>query len=244
MRIAGGKINHYIKPMLATATDKPFDSDDWLFELKLDGYRAIAEMGKQKFLLYSRNGLDLGLVYPAVVAALNKMKINGVLDGEIVVLNKEGKPDFQELQNYTGNGNLPVVYYVFDILSLKNHDLTDLPLLERKKFLKKLLKRSSVIRYCDHVLNDGKNFYNEVKKSKLEGIIAKKKDSLYHPGVRTKEWLKIKYNHSQEAVIVGYTEPKGSRSHFGSLILAQYKKNRLQYIGHTGTGFNDKTQRE
>ena len=230
--------------MLATAADKPFNSDEWLFELKLDGYRAIAEMSKQKFLLYSRNGLDLALVYPAVAAALKKMNIEAVLDGEIVVLNKEGKPDFQELQNYAHNGSLPVVYYVFDILFLKNHDLTGLPLLERKKFLKKVLKQSPVIRYCDHVLNDGKEFFNEIKKNKLEGIMAKKKDSLYYPGVRTKEWLKIKYSHSQEAIIVGYTEPKGNRLYFGSLLLAQYKKNKLHYIGHTGTGFNDKTLKE
>ncbi len=161
--------------MLATATDKPFNSDEWLFELKLDGYRAVAEMSKQNFLLYSRNGLDLGLVYPAVAAALKKMNIDTVLDGEIVVLDKDGKADFQELQNYTSGSNLPVVYYVFDILSLKNHDLTDLPLLERKKFLKKVLKRSSVIRYCDHILNDGIEFYNEVKKNNLEGIIAKRR---------------------------------------------------------------------
>src|SRR5258706_12589902 len=118
MRIAGKKISHYITPMLATATDKPFDNDEWLFELKLDGYRAIAEMNKQKFLLYSRNGLNLGLLYPAVAAALKKMNIHAVLDGEIVVLDKEGKPDFQELQNYTISSERPVVYYVFDILSL------------------------------------------------------------------------------------------------------------------------------
>jgi bifunctional non-homologous end joining protein LigD len=241
MRVSGKKIVHYIRPMLATAADKPFDSDEWLFELKLDGYRAVAEINAEKFLLYSRNGLDLSIIYPSIPAALKKMKLNAVLDGEIVVLNKNGKPDFQQLQNYTRGNHLPIVYYVFDILSYQHHDMKGLPLLERKKCLKKILKKSTVIRYCDHILNDGKKLYNEVKKNKLEGMMAKRKDSLYHPGVRTKEWLKIKYSRSQEAVIAGFTQPKGSREHFGSLLLGQYRRNKLHYIGHTGTGFNSQT---
>jgi bifunctional non-homologous end joining protein LigD len=241
MRVSGKKIVHCIKPMLATTADKPFDSDEWLFELKLDGYRAITEIKAGKVLLYSRNGLDLSIIYPSIPAALKKMNINAVLDGEIVVLNKNGKPDFQQLQNYTWNNHLPIVYYVFDILSYQHHDMKGLPLLERKKFLKKILRQSTVIRYCDHILSNGKNFFNAVKKNKLEGMMAKRKESLYHPGVRTKEWLKIKYSYSQEAVITGFTQPKGSREHFGSLLLAQYRRNKLHYIGHTGTGFNSKT---
>jgi bifunctional non-homologous end joining protein LigD len=244
MRLKGKKFNHYIKPMLATAVDKPFDSNEWLFELKLDGYRAIAELNKQKTLLYSRNGLDLSLAYPAITKALQKITIKAVIDGEIVVLDENGKPSFQELQNYTQDSNLPVVYYVFDILSFDEHKLYDIPLIERKKMLKKVIGKGKIVRYCDHILHEGKSFFNQIKKDELEGIVAKKKDSFYSPGVRTKEWLKIKYNHSQEAIIVGYTEPKGSRQHFGSLLLAEYKGKNLKYIGHTGTGFNGKSLKD
>jgi bifunctional non-homologous end joining protein LigD len=244
MRVSGKKISHYIKPMLATAVDKPFDGDEWLYELKLDGYRAIAELNGPKTLLYTRNGLDLREIYPSIVEELRKIKIRAVIDGEIVVLDEKGKPSFQELQNYTSQSKLPLLFYVFDILSFDNHQLKDIPLIERKKMLKKIIGKRGVIRYCDHILNEGKSFFNQVKKDKLEGIMAKKKDSLYYPGVRTKEWLKIKNNHSQEAIIVGYTAPKGSRLHFGSLLLAEYKGKKLKYIGHTGTGFNTKSLKE
>jgi len=244
MRLSGRKFNHYIKPMLATPADKPFDSDEWLFELKLDGYRAIAELNKQKTLLYSRNGLDLSLAYPSITEELKKIKIRAVIDGEIVVLDENGKPNFQELQNYTPESKLPIVYYVFDILSFDDHQLHDIPLIERKKMLKKIIGKRRIVRYSDHILHKGKTFFNQVKKDKLEGIMAKKKDSLYYPGARTKEWLKIKYSRSQEAIIVGYTEPKGGRQHFGSLLLAEYKGNKLKYIGHTGTGFNEKSLKD
>lgn len=238
------KIVHYIKPMLTTAVDKPFDSKDWLFELKLDGYRAVAEMKTQGLLLYSRNGLNLATRYPSIAAGLNKNKTPMVLDGEIVLLNEKGNPDFQKLQNYQENTGYPLIYYVFDILSLKGKDLKDLPLLERKKILKRTLISSPVVRYCDHIENKGKDFFKAIKKGGLEGIIAKKKDSVYLPGVRTKQWLKIKHHKSQEAIIVGFTEPKGSRQHFGSILLAQYRNGKLQYIGHAGTGFTDKILKE
>ena len=244
MRVSGKKISHYIKPMLATAIDKPFDGDEWLFELKLDVYRAIAELNGVKTLLYSRNGLDLSKIYPPIAEALRKIKITAVIDGEIVVLDEEGKPSFQELQNYTAQSKLPLLYYVFDILSFDNHQLKDIPLIERKKMLKKIIGKKGVIRYCNHILNEGKSYFNQIKKEKLEGIMAKKKDSFYYPGVRTKEWLKIKNNHSQEAIIVGYTAPKGRRLYFGSLLLAEYKGKKLKYIGHTGTGFNTTSLRE
>jgi bifunctional non-homologous end joining protein LigD len=244
MRVSGNKLSHYIKPMLATAVDKPFDGDKWLFELKLDGYRAIAKVDGPKTLLYSRNGVDLSKIYPSVTEALKKIKNKAVFDGEIVVLDEKGKPSFQELQNYTTQSKLPLLYYVFDILSFNDHQLNDIPLIERKKMLKKIVGRKGVVRYCDHILHEGKSFFNQIKKDKLEGIMAKKKDSFYYPGVRTKEWLKVKNNHSQEAIIVGYTAPRGSRLHFGSLLLAEYKGKKLKYIGHTGTGFDTKSLRE
>ena len=225
--------------MLATAVDKPFSSSEWLFELKLDGYRAIAEMTHGKLFFYSRNGLSLIKKYPTIVTALRKIKTDIVLDGEVVLLNEKGRPDFQKLQNYGQNKNYQLVYYVFDILSHDGKDLKTLPLIERKKLLKKVLKKSGPVRFCSHVEEHGDDFFKAVKGEDMEGIIAKKKDSRYNPGLRTREWLKIKYHKSQEAIIVGFTEPRGSRQHFGSLLLAEYDHDKLKYIGHAGTGFTE-----
>jgi bifunctional non-homologous end joining protein LigD len=230
------KIKHHIRPMLATAVDKPFSDKDWVFELKFDGYRAIAEIKKGKVRLYSRNGLSMS-GYTKIMAALFKLKTDVVLDGEIVLLNESGKPDFQKLQNYADNYNYPIVYYAFDILSFQQKDLTKLPLIERKKILKGFLKKNKLIRYSEHVDGKGEALFKEIRKDDIEGIMAKKKNSLYVTGVRTKSWLKIKNHKSQEAIIIGFTEPKGSRMHFGSLLLAQYSHKKLKYIGHAGTGF-------
>jgi bifunctional non-homologous end joining protein LigD len=234
------RISHYIQPMLATAVDKPFNNKEWLFELKLDGYRAVAEIRDGEVLLYSRNGLSLAEKYKSIVSALRKMKTNMVLDGEIVMLNEDNRPDFQKLQNYKENKNYPLIYYVFDLLSLKGVALTNLPLVERKQKLKKLIKKQGVIRYSDHIEEYGIDLFKMVKEVDQEGIMAKKIDSYYMPGARTKDWLKIKYHKTQEAIIVGFTQPKGSRLHFGSLLLAQYKSGKLQYIGNAGTGFTDR----
>ena len=230
--------------MLASTADGPFDSQDWIFELKWDGYRAVADCSGKSIKLYSRNGLSFHERYPSIIERLEKMNVNAVLDGEIVLMNEKDQPDFQKLQHYEENKNLPLIYYVFDILFLDKKNLQSLPLLERKAILKKLLKKNPVIRYSDHVMENGKAFFEEVRKLNMEGIMAKKKDSTYSPGVRTREWLKIKNIQSREAIIAGYTEGRGSRKHFGALVLGEYVDGKLEYIGHTGTGFNDKTLKE
>jgi bifunctional non-homologous end joining protein LigD len=244
MSVRERKIPQYIKPMLAIAVDKPFSSSEWLYELKLDGYRAVAETGKRKLLLYSRNGLSLTQRFPSIAEALRKIKTEAVLDGEIVLLNEKGKVDFQKLQNYAQNLQYQLVYYIFDILSCKGKDLKQLPLTERKKLLKKILKKTGAVRFLSHIEDNGIDFFRTVKMEDMEGIIAKKKDSLYTPGVRTRDWLKIKNHKSQEVIIVGYTAPRGARQHFGSILLAQYKDGKLKYVGHAGTGFSDKTLNE
>jgi bifunctional non-homologous end joining protein LigD len=240
--ISNKKYKEFIKPMFASSTEKPFDSNEWLYELKLDGYRAIAEVGK-KFRLYSRNGLSFEEKYPPVVQALKKIKKKAVLDGEIVLL-ADNKPDFQKLQHYDGHREYPLVYYAFDILSLEGKDLTKVPLIERKKILKKFLGKNQVIRYSDHVEDNGTEFFEQVKAQQIEGIVAKKKDSRYHEGARSKEWLKIKHQNTQEAIIAGYTSPRGGRKHFGALILGEYNDGELKYIGHTGTGFNEQALKD
>ncbi len=229
--------------MLASLAEEPFDSPDWLFELKWDGYRAVAECGKQ-ITLYSRNGLSFNERYPGIVEELEAMKLNAVLDGEVVLFNEDDRPDFQKLQHYDDNRHLPLIYYVFDILYLNKKDLRDIPLLERKAILKELLPKNNVIRYSDHLEERGKAFFEQVRKKNLEGIMAKKADSIYLTGVRTKDWLKIKNNQTREAIVAGYTEGRGSRKHFGALILGEYKDKKLEYIGHTGTGFSNKTLNE
>jgi len=230
--------------MLAKETDEPFDAKDWIFEIKWDGYRAIAEVNKEKVRLYSRNGNSFMENYPVVVEQLSKMKLNAVLDGEIVVMNDDGNPSFQLLQHYGTDADYALMYYVFDILELDGKDLKNLPLTERKKILKKILKKDTVVKYSDHVEEAGILFFETAVEKKLEGIMAKKADSTYHTGVRTSNWLKIKHHHTGEAIIVGFTEPTGSRKNFGALVLALKKGKELIYAGHTGTGFSDKLLKE
>jgi bifunctional non-homologous end joining protein LigD len=235
--IKGKKIEHYIKPMLATAFNKPFDDKEWIYEIKWDGYRAIADLTKKTPQLYSRNGLLFNESYPAVKEALQQLKLNAVLDGEIVVLDDKGKPNFQLLQHYSGEEN--IAYYIFDMLQLKGRQLHHLPLIERKSILKKILPENDIIKYCAHIETKGKAFFKKAVGAGLEGIIAKKADSFYHKAIRSKEWLKIKGVHTEDVIIAGYTAAKGSRKGFGSLLLASYKKGRLVFRGHVGTGFNN-----
>jgi len=232
------KIDSFISPMLATLTKTPFDDADWIYEIKWDGYRAIAEIGGKELRFYSRNGLDFTDRFPAVVKALQKIKHSAVLDGEVVLLNEKNLPDFQKLQYYENHLNYPLLYYVFDLLSLNGKNIEHLPLTDRKQLLKKLLPKNATIRYCDHIEKNGIAFLEKAKKQGLEGVIAKQKDSKYQEGHRSKEWLKIKNVQSTEVVIVGYTEPKGERAHFGSLLLANKKGRQWQYRGHVGTGFS------
>ena len=236
LRSGSRKLSKFISPMLAKEIDEPFDDRDWLFELKWDGYRAIAEVNKKNVKLYSRNGNLFNDAYPEITEALSDMGIQAVLDGEIVVLTDKGIPSFQLLQNF--DGNHPMVYYVFDLIQLGRKNLEKVSLRQRKKQLKALLKRNGIIRYSDHILKTGIRFFNVAGKKGLEGVMAKKADSLYHPGVRTGDWLKIKHHQTRDAVIAGFTRPGGTRKYFGALVLGAWSGKKLKYIGHTGTGFD------
>jgi bifunctional non-homologous end joining protein LigD len=167
-----------------------------------------------------------------------------VIDGEIVVFDENGKPNFQKLQNYQNRDKFVIQYYVFDCLKFKGKSITHLPLIERKQIVQNLLPKSDVIKYCDHVEDEGKMLFKEMQKMNLEGMIAKKKKSTYQIGKRTSDWLKIKNVKTQEAIIVGFTDPKGARSSFGSLLLAVKKRGKLSYIGNVGTGFTDKSLKD
>ncbi len=244
VRSSKEKIADYIKPTMAYTREHPFNDDEWIFEIKWDGYRAIAEVSKKNIKFYSRNGLSFERLYPVIAEELKKIKEDVVLDGEVVVLDKNDRPSFQKLQHYSENRSLPLVYYVFDCLQYKGKDITDLPLLERKRIAAQVLPESNVLKYSDHVASDGKAFFENAVKLGLEGIIAKRAESKYAAGRRTYDWLKIKNHNTQEAVIAGYTEPRGSRRYFGALVLGMYEKGKLKYIGHTGTGFTDKVLKD
>ena len=230
-----------IIPMLATLTDEPFDDKDWLYEIKYDGYRTVAYLDGDEVNIMSRKNLPFNKKFYPVVEALQELNMQAVFDGEIVALNEEGKSEFQLLQNWQKNGQGELVYYVFDILWLNGYNLMKLPLLERKNILQQILPGHPMIRYSDHVVEAGAQFFEAATQQGLEGIIAKAAESPYTPTIRTKQWLKIKSNQRQEVVICGFTETRGSRTHFGALVLGVYEKNKLIYVGHTGSGFTEQS---
>ncbi len=233
-----------IRPMLATPVKKPFDHPDWVFEMKWDGYRAVAEIRDGDVSLYSRNRISLDKKYPSIADSLRKLGFDTVLDGEIVVVDDRGHPDFQMLQDYGKSKGGHLIYYVFDLLHFRGHDLTNLPLLRRKELLKKILPSEGNIRFSDHVWKEGILFFNVVKEKGLEGIIAKNSQSTYLAGRRSRQWLKVKTRLTQEGVIAGFTEPGGGRKYFGSLVLGVFEGEELIYIGHSGGGFTEKDLRE
>jgi bifunctional non-homologous end joining protein LigD len=233
-----------VRPMLATLVDEPFDRPGWIFEPKWDGYRAIAEVTKKGVLLYSRNHNSFQERFEPVVRSLAKLGHEVILDGEVVAVDEAGKSQFQLLQQYQKTGKGRLVYYVFDILNLDGEDLRQQPLVRRKEILAKVLGNLPHIRLGEHVETKGVAFFRAAAEQNLEGIIAKNGDSPYREGVRGNDWLKIKTHMRQEAVIGGYTAPRGSRTDFGALVLGVYDGDRLVYIGHTGGGFDSQARKE
>jgi bifunctional non-homologous end joining protein LigD len=235
--LPAGAMPHLVRPMLATLAAKPFDHPDWLFELKWDGYRAVAEIRAGSVSLYSRNLLPLNDKFSPLVESLRKLPFEALLDGEIVVVDAQGRPDFELLQNYHPGGTGHLLYYLFDLLHFQGHDLTGLPLVKRKEFLKKILPPVPKLRFSDHVTGDGVLFFQVATDKGLEGIIAKHGQSTYRVGTRSRQWLKVKNRQTQEGVISGFTAPRGGRRHFGTLVLGVYDGDELVCIGHAGGGF-------
>jgi bifunctional non-homologous end joining protein LigD len=222
-----------ISPMLAHLAAKPFTRKGWIFEIKWDGYRIIAHVQDKNVTLYSRSHQDYTQIFSPVSRALAKQNINAILDGEMVVLDEKGQAHFQLLQQFQKTQQGDLVYYVFDLLWLNGDDLRELPLAERKKKLIKLLHPNAKIRISEHVATDGEAFFKVAAQQGLEGIMAKDIDSPYFSGKRSQSWLKMKAVHQEEAIIAGYTAPRGSRQHIGSLILGMFKGKELVYIGHS-----------
>ncbi|WP_456312532.1 DNA ligase D [Pseudomonas shirazensis] len=236
----------FVKPMLATLVDKPFDDPEWIFENKYDGYRSIAVINPEEVHLFSRNEISFDKNFESIQQELKKINHQAILDGEIVVENEKGEANFQLLQNYIKTGEGIIKYYVFDILNLDGFSTVDLPLLERKELLKILLEKYKLsnIFYSEHVVADGIKHLDLAAKNKSEGIIAKKASSPYLIGRRSNDWLKIKIQKQEEAVIIGITKPKNSRKYFGAILLGQYYGKRLQFIGKCGTGFTEDSLKE
>ena len=240
-----------IQPMLAESIDKPFDDKDWLFEIKWDGYRAIAFIEEGKVRLVSRNQNELTQRYPELKDLPKSVNAkNAILDGEIVALDADGRPSFSLMQQRTGfrpgghratpKADVPVLYYAFDLLYLDGYDWRRMRLEERKAKLATILRAGDSLRYSDHFETQGNALFDIAKEKKLEGILAKKRNSCYEER-RSREWLKIKIRHEVECVVGGFTEPEGTRAYFGSLVLGLYdKQGRLIHVGQVGSGFDQK----
>jgi len=234
-----------VKPMLATLVNDPFDNPEWTYEVKWDGYRSIAYINKGTVELSSRNNKSFTEKYYPLVNTMKDWSINTVIDGEILVIGKDGKANFGALQNWRSEADGDLVYYAFDLLWYEGKDITGLPLSERQAILKEILPTNDDhVRLSQVFTASGLEFFEAAKKMQLEGIMAKKSSSTYHPDARSKEWLKVKVNQRQEVVIGGFTKNEGSSKTFSSLLLGVYENGKLEYVGKVGTGFNAKTQKE
>ena len=227
---------------LATLIEDPFDDDEWLFEIKWDGYRAIVTIDERGALsVVSRNGLDLLAQFPDLAGLADAFEsVPIVVDGEIVSLDEKGRSDFQRLQEYAQRGH-HITYAAFDLLYADGRDQRDVPLEERKALLERLIRDNDdgLVMYSKHVVGNGTALFAQAKRNHLEGIIGKRRDVKY-VARRTRDWVKIKAQLEQEFVIGGWTEPRGSRTGFGSLLLGAYDGKALRYVGHVGTGFSVK----
>ena len=236
---------------LATLAENPSSDPSWLFEIKWDGARALACVKDGKLKLLSRTNRDITREYPDLSVIAHSINAKeACLDGEIVALDSDGRSDFQRLQNRMGVQNpsarameeIPVVYYAFDIIYCDGYDLRNVPLIERKEFLKQVLRAGSVVRYSDHQIGKGAELFDLAIKRELEGIVGKQVSSTY-PAGRTTAWLKFKTDKEVDAVVGGWTEPRGTREYFGALLLGLYDGDKLKFIGGAGTGFSVELQK-
>ena len=237
---------------LATLAENPSSDPRWIFEIKWDGIRTLARIHNGNVRLWSRAKRDITPEFPelsGITAAVDARE--ALLDGEVVVLDGTGRSDFQRLQSRMGVRNPspkllstePVVYYVFDILYCDGYDLRGIPLIERKEFLKRILRPTGVLRYSDHQVGEGEKLFKLADKQHLEGIIGKQAASVYPDG-RTTAWLKYKMEKEVDAVVGGWTEPRGSREYFGALLLGLYDGAELKFAGGIGSGFTVGAQKQ
>ena len=239
------KMPRNIEPMLATLVTEPVEEEGWIYEMKWDGFRALAylENGKVDFL--SRNQKSFNERFYPLYHALQQWKINAVIDGELVAINEDGTADFSNLQGWRSEDDGQLFYYAFDILWLEGYSLMDLPLHKRKDILKMVLpKNIPVIRFSEEIKGKGAEAFSHAEELELEGVMAKRSGSTYQPGLRTKDWLKIKTEKRQELVIGGYTINEGTNKLFSALLMGILENGSFHFLTPVGTGFNKKMQEE
>lgn len=240
-----------IHPMLATLVDEPFSNPEWIFETKWDGFRAVCFVQNGSARFVSRNLLDMTHQYPELVDVGSQIDAkDAILDGEIVALDRDGLPRFQLLQPRVGRkkksdieallGKAKIVYFAFDLLYVDGYDLMSCSVGERKAALERILRPASFVKFSEHIVGEGEAFFAQIEKFHLEGMMAKRAASHYVQR-RSSDWLKVKTVERSEVVVAGYTQPRGSRSHFGALVVGLYRDNKLHYVAHVGGGFNQRT---
>ena len=241
-----------LRAALATLEEKPFSHPDWLFEIKWDGERALVWIRDGEMEIRARSGRTITQEYPELKEIVKRLNARqAILDGEIVVLDHLGRPDFKRIQQRFGvhhpsatlRRQAPVVYYAFDLLFCDGYDLRNVALIERKTLLQKLLSPSSVVRFSDHQIENGKELFALARERGLEGIIAKRRNSPYVED-RSRMWIKFKIVRDLDVVIGGWTAPRKSRDYFGALLMGLYRGDQLHYIGSVGTGFTQQALAE
>jgi bifunctional non-homologous end joining protein LigD len=239
-----GPMPKSLDPMKAELRDAPFDDDDWLFEVKWDGIRLVSFIDNGKVSLQTRAGRTVDSEYPQLQAIGQVVKAKqAVIDGEIVALDAEGRPSFQLLQNRDKDPT-HLQYLVFDLVYADGQRLFKVPLEDRKRLLRNLFADTALLKYSEHVIGDGKAFFKAAKQNHLEGIVAKRRNSSYQPGVHSPAWLKIKAVLEQDVVVGGFTAPRAGRRYFGALLVGVFEDGKFVYTGHVGGGFDEKTLAE
>ena len=261
------KLPDFIPPMLATLTDGAFDDDDWLFEVKWDGYRVEAVVADGRARIWTRNRIDAATYFPDLAGPADWIDAtDAIVDGEVVAFDEEGRPSFSRLQEKTGlralematrradpdapkltkeqRQAIPLAYMVFDLLHLNGRSLADVPLEDRKRLLRRVLRQDGVVRYASHVVGEGRDFTQAAAEKGLEGIVAKRRESSYQPGRRSRDWLKIKLRREQEVVVVGWLPGQGTHKDLGSLIVAVNDDGKLRHAGQVGSGINGKMRKD
>ncbi|HEY2916244.1 MAG TPA: non-homologous end-joining DNA ligase, partial [Candidatus Limnocylindrales bacterium] len=248
------RLPSFIEPMAATLVGKAFDDDDWLFEVKWDGYRIEAVIRDGKAKLFTRNGKDGETYFPGLLTPATWINAEqAIVDGEVVALDDAGLPDFGLLQELTGGRSPKLVYQAFDLLHLDGRSLLQVPLDDRKALLRTVLRTGDRrVRYADHIVGEGKAFLAAAGAQGLEGVVAKHRRSAYEPGVRSKAWLKIKHRPEQELVVGGFTPGEGAARDLGAVVVGVYEvegkgkraTRKLRFAGKVGSGFNAVTRRQ
>src|SRR5690606_15653335 len=233
-----------IDPMLATLADSPADGSGWIYEIKWDGFRSISYIDKDNVDIRSRNNKKFNEKFYPVRKALEGWGVRAVVDGEIVVINSKGFPDFGALQTWRSEADGELVYYLFDVLWYDGYDLMNVPLAGRRNILKQIVPANSPIRLSESFDVTGAELIGIAGEMGLEGILAKKEKSVYQPGHRTRDWLKIKTVKQQEVVIAGYTRNENSSKAFSALLLGIYRNGTLEFVGPVGTGFTAQVQKD